>query len=74
MNAKGMKVKTNVKAGWVLLQLKPSLPIRLGVSENHNETMVRDAAKAKRLTVKTHLRAGWWGGPAFTYLVWRGGW
>jgi len=60
MDAKGMKVKTNVKAG--------------GLRFNHNETMVRDAAKAKGLTVRTHVKAGWWDGPMFTYLVWRGGW
>jgi hypothetical protein len=39
-----MKVKTNVKAG--------------GMSRNHNETLVRGAAKAKGLRVKTNIQAG----------------
>ena len=40
-----MKAKTNVKAGgW----------------NNHNETLVRDAAKAKGLKVKTNVKAGGW--------------
>jgi hypothetical protein len=47
-----MKVKTNVKAGGIILG-------------NHNETLVRDASKAKRptgpasgLKVKTGVKAG----------------
>ena len=72
MNAKGMKVKTDLKAGGFLLQLRPSLPLRLGIETNHNETMVRDAAKAKGLTVKTHVKAGWVLGGIT--LIWRGGW
>jgi len=58
MNAKGMKVKTNVKAG--------------GLRVNHNETLVRDAAKARGLAVKTHVKAGWVLGGIT--LIWRGGW
>jgi len=41
---KAMKVKTNLKAG--------------GRNWNHNETLVRDAAKAKGMKVKTNLKAG----------------
>ena len=41
-NGKGLKVKTNLKAG--------------GVFQNHNETLVRDSGK--NLKVKTALRAG----------------
>jgi hypothetical protein len=39
-----MKIKTHVKAGYV--------------SVNHNETLVRDPARAKGLKVKTRVRAG----------------
>jgi len=39
-----MKVRTNLKAG--------------GVRFNHNETQVRDSAKAKGVKVKTDLKAG----------------
>ena len=39
-----MKIKTHVRAG--------------GHKLNHNETLVRDAGRAKGLTVKTRVRAG----------------
>ena len=39
-----MKIKTNIKAG--------------GMRLNHNETLVRDGAKAKGLRVKTGVKAG----------------
>lgn len=39
-----MKVKTNVKAG--------------KLTANHNQTMLREAAKAKGLRVKTNVKAG----------------
>ena len=39
-----MKTKTHVRAG--------------GINLNHNETLVRDASKAKGLKVKTRVRAG----------------
>ena len=39
-----MNVKTKIKAG--------------GRKPNHNETMVRDAAKASGLKVKTNVKAG----------------
>jgi hypothetical protein len=39
-----MKTKTRVRAG--------------AMTSNHNETLVRDIAKGKGLTVKTHVRAG----------------
>lgn len=39
-----MKVKTNIKAG--------------GETLNHNETLVRGAAKPKGLRVKTNVKAG----------------
>jgi hypothetical protein len=39
-----MKVKTNVKAG--------------GRRMNHNETLVRDAAKVRGVKVKTNVKAG----------------
>jgi hypothetical protein len=42
--ARGLKVKTHLKAG--------------GVAINHNETLVRDLPKARGLKVKTHLKAG----------------
>jgi hypothetical protein len=39
-----MNVKASIKAG--------------GVSVNHNEKLVRDAAKTKGLKVKTNIKAG----------------
>jgi hypothetical protein len=39
-----MKTKTRIRAG--------------GVRYQHNETLVRDAAKGQGLKVKTHVRAG----------------
>ena len=39
-----MKIKTNLKAG--------------GYRLNHNQTLVRDARKAKGLKIKTNLKAG----------------
>jgi hypothetical protein len=39
-----MKTKTRIRAGGVRIQ--------------HNETLVRDAAKGRGLRVKTHVRAG----------------
>jgi hypothetical protein len=39
-----MKTKTRVRAG--------------AMTTNHNETLVRDSAKGKGLTVKTRVRAG----------------
>jgi hypothetical protein len=39
-----MKTKTHVRAG--------------GIQLNHNETLARDASRAKGLRVKTHVRAG----------------
>jgi hypothetical protein len=39
-----MKVKTNVKAG--------------GRKFNHNETLVRDAAKIRGVKIKTNVKAG----------------
>jgi len=39
-----MKTKTHVRAG--------------ALTSNHNETLVRDSAKAKGLKVKTRVRAG----------------
>ena len=44
MKAKGMKVKTNLKAGDFVLKLGLTLPAKLGVVLNHNETLVREAA------------------------------
>jgi hypothetical protein len=42
--AKGLTVKTRVRAGFIAL--------------NHNETLVRDSAKGQGLRVKTHVKAG----------------
>ena len=39
-----MKTKTNIKAG--------------GTTLNHNETLVREVAKARGLKVKSHVKAG----------------
>ena len=39
-----MKTKTHVRAG--------------GMGFNHNETLVRDASRAKGLKVKSHVKAG----------------
>jgi hypothetical protein len=39
-----MKTKTRIRAG--------------GTRYQHNETLVRDAAKSQGLKVKTHVRAG----------------
>jgi hypothetical protein len=43
--AKGLKVKTRVRAGALS-------------SSNHNETLVRNMGKGKGLKVKTRVRAG----------------
>ena len=45
-----MKIKTQVKAG-----KKAMAP---GTDVNHNETLVREQAKAKGLKVKTQVKAG----------------
>jgi hypothetical protein len=43
--AKGVKVKTNVKAGGI-------------TTSNHNKTLVRETAKAKGVRVRSNLKAG----------------
>jgi len=44
INSAGLKVRTHIRAG--------------GRVANHNETLVRNAAKRSGLKVKTHIRAG----------------